>query len=803
MAKIVDSLLLICLICIIIVESATARNAPLLDSNTLNHDDANPRGSSFTYVCDSSRYDNLGLDMTTFGFCDSSLSYEVRAKDLVNQMTLKEKVQQLGDLAYGVPRLGIPKYEWWSEALHGVSDVGPGTFFDDLVPGATSFPTTILTTASFNESLWKNIGQVVSTEARAMYNLGRAGLTYWSPNVNVVRDPRWGRTVETPGEDPYVVGRYAVNYVRGLQDVEGTENYTDLNTRPLKVSSCCKHYAAYDVEKWQGVERLTFDARVTEQDMVETFLRPFEMCVKEGDVSSVMCSFNRVNGIPTCADPKLLNQTIRGDWDLHGYIVSDCDSIEVMVDNHKFLGDTNEDAVAQVLKAGLDLDCGVYYTNFTETSVKQGQAREEYIDRSLKYLYVVLMRLGFFDGTPQYQKLGKKDICTKENVELAKQAAREGIVLLKNNDTLPLSMDKVKNLAVVGPHANATRVMIGNYAGVPCRYVSPIDGFSIYSNVTYEIGCDVPCKNESLVFPAVHAAKNADATIIVAGLDLTIEAEGLDRNDLLLPGYQTQLINQVAGAANGPVILVIMAAGGVDISFARDNEKIKAILWVGYPGQEGGHAIADVVFGKYNPGGRLPITWYEADFVEQVPMTYMQLRPDEELGYPGKTYKFYDGSTVYPFGYGLSYTTFSYNITSAKRSKHIALNKFQHCRDLRYGNETFKPSCPAVLTDHLPCNDDFELEVEVENTGSRDGSEVVMVYSKPPEGIVGSYIKQVIGFKRVFVQAGSVEKVNFRFNVCKSFRIIDYNAYSILPSGGHTIMVGDDIVSIPLYINYS
>ncbi|KAM7280149.1 hypothetical protein ACFE04_007283 [Oxalis oulophora] len=351
--------------------------------------------------------------MADFVYCEKSLPFEVRAKDLVDRMTLPEKVVQVGNQADGVPRIGLPKHEWWSEALHGVSDVGPGTYFDDKVPGATSFPTIILTAASFNESLWRNIGQVVSTEARAMYNLGRGGLTYWSPNINVVRDPRWGRITEAPGEDPFVVGRYAVNYVRGLQDVEGSENSKDPNSRPLKVSACCKHYAAYDVDAWLGVDRYHFDAKVTEQDMIEIFLRPFEMCVRDGDVISVMCSYNRVNGIPTCADPELLKNTIRGEWDLHGYIVSDCDSIEVMVNGHKWLGDTKEDASAQVLKAGMDLDCGVYYNN------------------SLAWI---------FDGIPAYASLGKKDICSNENIELATDAARQGIVLLKNdNETLPLT----------------------------------------------------------------------------------------------------------------------------------------------------------------------------------------------------------------------------------------------------------------------------------------------------------------------------------------------------------------------------
>ncbi|KAK3032668.1 hypothetical protein RJ639_036732 [Escallonia herrerae] len=764
-------------------------------------------GNFSGYVCDPLRYKNLGMDIKAFAFCDSSLPYDVRAKDLVDRMTLAEKVRQLGDTAYGVARLGLPKYEWWSEALHGLSNVGQSgskaTFFDDIVPGATSFPTVILATASFNESLWKTIGQAVSTEARAMYNLGHAGLTYWSPNVNVVRDPRWGRTLETPGEDPFTVGTYASNYVRGLQDVEGTENATDLDSRPLKVSACCKHYAAYDVDNWLGVDRYRFDARVREQDMVETFLRPFEMCVKDGDVSSVMCSYNRVNGLPTCADPKLLKDIIRGEWKLHGYINSDCDSIEVIMDDQKWLSDEPEDAVAQVLRAGLDLDCGNYYTDYTGNAVAQGKVREADIDRALRNLYVVLLRLGFFDGSPQYKSLGKDDVCSKEHIDLATEAARQGIVLLKNNETLPLDHKKVKTLAVVGPHANATDIMIGNYAGVPCQFTSPIDGFAKYAQVKYKMGCgDVACKNDSLVFPAMQAAKKADATIVVVGLDLTVEAESLDRTDFLLPGYQTQLINQVSAVAKGPVILVVMSAGGVDISFAKDDPNIKAILWAGYPGEEGGQAIADVVFGKYNPGGRLPVTWFFNNYTDMLPMTSLPLRPIDSLGYPGRTYKFFNGSTVYPFGYGLSYTQFSYKLLSAKRSLHISLDKLQHCRDMNYTEGAYKPSCPAVLINDLACNDTVEFTVGVQNIGTKDGSETVMVYGAPPRAITDVPIKQLTGFQKVFVPAGGSKEVRFVLNACKSLFIVDYKANQVLPAGETNIVVGDGVISFPVEVSF-
>ncbi|XP_030958967.1 beta-xylosidase/alpha-L-arabinofuranosidase 1-like [Quercus lobata] len=776
----------------------------------IGRDTVTPGRSNFTYICDPARYAQLGLDIKSFPFCDKKLSYQVRARDLVSQMTLYEKVRQLGNRAYGAPRIGLPEYEWWSEALHGLSNVGPGTFFDDSVAHATSFPTPILTTASFNESLWNTIGKAVSTEARALYNLGHAGLTFWSPTINVARDPRWGRIIETPGEDPFVVGTYAANYVRGLQDVEGTEHFKDLNSRPLKVSACCKHFTAYDVDNWKGVERYSFDAKVTEQDLAETFNRPFQMCVENGDVSSVMCSYNRVNGIPACADPKLLKQTVREDWNLHGYIVADCDSIEVMIKNHKWLNVDNETAVSYTLQAGLDLDCGVYYTNNVENAVKHGKVREALVDRSLQYLYVVLMRLGIFDGHSQYNSLGINDVCSNEHIELAAEAAREGIVLLKNdNGILPLATGKYPSLAVVGPHANASTAMIGNYAfdpwnkGTPCRYITPLNGFSSYGRVNYAAGCsNVKCPDGSLIGPAVQVATTSDATIIVAGIDLSIEAESRDRLDLFLPGKQTDLINQVANASKGPVVLVIMSAGGVDISFAKNNPKIHAILWSGYPGEEGGQAIADIIFGKYNPGGRLPVTWYQADYVDKLPLTSMQLRPDDSNGYPGRTYKFFDGPTVFPFGYGLSYTKFNYTLKAATNRLQIKLTKFQHCRDLPYKNGTFKPSCPAIAIDDLRCNKKFKLAVEVKNVGNRDGDEVVLVYSQPPVGIVGTHIKNLIAFQKVFVAAGTSKTIQFAINTCQGLGIVDSYGNALLPSGAHTIIVGDGAIVFPIQLTY-
>ncbi|MCL7048716.1 hypothetical protein MKW94_001386, partial [Papaver nudicaule] len=434
-----------------------------------------------------------------------------------------------------------------------------------------------------------------------MYNVGLAGLTFWSPNVNVFRDPRWGRGQETPGEDPFVVSKYGVSYVRGLQEISPNGN---VRNNALKVSSCCKHYTAYDVDNWKGVDRFHFDAKVTLQDMEDTYQPPFKSCVIEGHVSSVMCSYNKVNGIPSCANPDLLKGIIRDQWGLDGYIVSDCDSIKVY-HNFTHYTATHEEAVALALKAGLDLNCGDYLRNFTENAVKQGKVSESTVDQALVNNYRVLMRLGFFDGDPAklpFGKLGPSDVCTEHHQNLALEAAKQGIVLLDNNGTLPLNPKITKTLAIIGPNANATEVMISNYAGIPCKYISPLQGLQKYAAVTYEPGCaNVSCSDGSLVEKAVKAGAKTDAVVIVVGLNQTIEAEGLDRVDLTLPGFQQKLVVDVANAASGPVVLVIMSGGPVDVSFTKNVSNIVGILWVGYPGQSGGEAIAQVIFGDYNP----------------------------------------------------------------------------------------------------------------------------------------------------------------------------------------------------------
>ncbi|KAH9306665.1 hypothetical protein KI387_011069 [Taxus chinensis] len=728
--------------------------------------------------------------LNTFPFCNSQLGIAERVKDLIGRLTLQEKVEQLVNDASAVPRLGIPAYNWWSEALHGVSDVGPGTRFGGAVPAATTFPTVILSAASFNESLWMAMGQVVSTEARAMHNVGLAGLTYWSPNVNIFRDPRWGRGHETPGEDPFLTGKYASNYVRGLQETGGSD------PNRLKVAACCKHYTAYDVDNWNGVQRYTFNALVSKYDLADTYNPPFHSCVKKGNVASVMCSYNQVNGIPTCADPNLLTGTVRGQWKLNGYIVSDCDSVDVLY-NAQHYAPTPEDAVADVLKAGLDLDCGKFLGQYTESAVKGGKVNESQVDQALFNTFTTLMRLGWFDGDPAKQpfgNLGPKDVCTQANQELALDAARQGIVLLKNNGALPLAAKKIKSLALIGPNANATDAMIGNYAGIPCEYTTPLQGLSKYTRTLFAQGCaNVLCGKNDLVGGAVVTAEQADATVLIVGGDLTLEREALDRTNLLLPGYQQELVTQVANAAKGPVVLVIMSGGPFDISFAKNNDKIAGILWVGYPGQAGGAAIADVVFGLYNPGGRLPVTWYPQDYIK-VPMTDMNMRPRLRRGYPGRTYRFYRGPTVYNFGDGLSYTNFKTTVVKAPKLVYLPVKGKSAC----WGSNN--SSCQAIPVSSIArCQKIVvDLFVDVKNKGPRDGTHSVLIYSRAPPKQWYFPKKQLIAFQKIFLPARAKQRLHFKLRLCKGFPIVDKHGYHQLLVGNHDLYIDDVQPSISI-----
>ncbi|KAL9328520.1 hypothetical protein ACSQ67_003523 [Phaseolus vulgaris] len=743
----------------------------------------------------------------SYPFCDASHPTLTRARSLVSLLTLPEKIQLLSDNASSIPRLGIPAYEWWSESLHGVAPNGPGVSFNGTIPSATGFPQVILSAASFNRSLWFRTAAAIAREARAMFNVGQAGLTFWAPNINLFRDPRWGRGQETPGEDPMLSSAYSVEYVRGLQGLSGIQEAVgDDDDDALMVSACCKHFTAYDLDKWKQFARYNFNAVVSQQDMEDSYQPPFRSCIQQGKASCLMCSYNEVNGVPACASEELLGLA-RDKWGFKGYITSDCDAVATVYEYQNYTK-SSEDAVADVLKAGLDTDCGTFMLRHTKSAIEQGKVKEEDIDRALLNLFSVQLRLGLFDGDPvrgRFGKLGPKDVCTPEHKTLALEAARQGIVLLKNDRKfLPLNRDIGASLAVIGPMATTTKLG-GDYSGIPCSLTSIYEGLREFAErISFALGChDVSCESDDGFGEAVHTAKQADFVVIVVGLDGTQETEDHDRVSLLLPGKQMDLVSSVADASKNPVILVLIGGGPLDVSFAKENKKIASILWVGYPGEAGGKALAEIIFGEFNPVGRLPMTWYPEAFTN-VPMNDMNMRADPSRGYPGRTYRFYTGSRVYGFGHGLSYSHFSYNFLSAPSE--ISLSRIT--KDGFRKRLLHQAGKEVNGVDYIPINElqncnsfSFSVRISVTNLGDLDGGHVVMLFSKGPKVVDGSPETQLVGFSSLHTVSNKSTDTSILVHPCEHLSFADEQGKRILPMGPHTLSVGDveHIVSIQMY----
>ncbi|KAJ6307116.1 hypothetical protein OIU78_022239 [Salix suchowensis] len=534
------------------------------------------------FSCDSS-----DPSTKTYDFCKTTLPISRRAEDLVSRLTFEEKTTQLVDTSPAIPRLGIPAYEWWSEGLHGIgflTRVQQGIrFFNRTIQHATSFPQVILTAASFDPHIWYRIGQATGKEARALYNAGQVtGLGFWAPNVNIFRDPRWGRGQETPGEDPLVVGKYGSSFVRGVQgdSFEGESTLGD----HLQASACCKHYTAHDLDNWNGVNRFRFNAIVTLQDMADTYQPPFRSCVQEGKASGIMCSYNEINGIPSCAHHDLLTKTLRQEWGFYGYITSDCDAVNVLHVEQKY-AKTPEDAVADALKSGMDVECSTsarskdfpvsYLKNYTKSAVENRKVTVSEIDRALHNLFSTRMRLGLFNGDPskqRYSDIGPGQVCSQEHQALALEAALDGIVLLKNSDRLlPLSKSRTSSLAVIGPNAHNSTNLLGNYFGPACKNFTILEALRNYvSSASYDKGCNnVSCTSADKK-KSLEMAKTGDQVILVMGLDQSQEKERLDRMDLVLPGKQPMLITSVAKAAKRPVVLVLLGGSPMDVTFAKE-----------------------------------------------------------------------------------------------------------------------------------------------------------------------------------------------------------------------------------------
>lgn len=572
-----------------------------------------------------------------------------KAQALVAQMDVMEAAAQLSYDAPAIDRLNIPEYNWWNEALHGVARAGV----------ATSFPQAIGIAATFDPELVQQLGDIAATEGRAKYNALSAkgdrdiykGLTFWSPNINIFRDPRWGRGHETYGEDPYLTAQLGKAYIRGLQ---GDGEY-------LKSAACAKHFA---VHSGPEAERHWFNAVPSKKDMNETYLPAFKAAVMEADVESVMGAYNAVNGYPACGSPELLEEYLRRQWNFQGHVVSDCWAIRDFHENHHFT-DTPAESSAAALKAGTDLNCGCTYRCLL-TALAQKLITEEDIRQAAVRLFTTRYLLGIMDGQhTEFDSIPYSVLECREHLAAANEAAEKGIVLLKNNGILPLSKEKLSTIGVVGPNANSRVPLIGNYHGTSSRYITVLEGIQDEAGddvrVYYSEGSHLfKDRVENLGRPndriaeACVVADQSDVVVLVLGLDETLEGEegdtgnadaSGDKRNLLLPQGQRELAKAVLDTGK-PVILCLMAGSAIDVSEIADRAAAVVQLW--YPGARGGKAAADILFGKRSPSGKLPVTFYYNSALEEMPAF-------TDYSMKNRTYRYYTGKPLYPFGYGLTY----------------------------------------------------------------------------------------------------------------------------------------------------
>ncbi|KAK8479106.1 hypothetical protein V6N13_054129 [Hibiscus sabdariffa] len=707
------------------------------------------------FACDSS-----DPATKTYPFCQPTLPISQRVQDLVSRLTLDEKISQLINSAPAIPRLGIPEYQWWSEALHGLAH-SRGIRFNGTVQTATSFPQIILTAASFDVHLW---------------------------------DPRWGRGQETPGEDPLVTGKYAVSYVRGLQGDTFEGGKLGEN---LQASACCKHFTAYDLDNWKGMTRYIFNANVSSQDLADTYQPPFQSCIQQGGATGVMCAYNRVNGVPNCADYDLLTGTARGQWGFKGYITADCDAVATIYEQQGYVK-VPEDAAADVLKAGMDVDCGSFLLKYTKKAIETRKLLVSDIDRALYNLFSIRMRLGLFNGDPvklPFGDIGSDQICSQEHQNLALEAARNGIVLLKNTDKLlPLSKTGTTSLAVIGPNADSVQTMLGNYAGPPCKSVTPLQGLQGYVKDTrFHQGCTAVNCSTAFTSQAMSVASRADRVVLVMGLDQTQEREKFDRVDLILPLKQQDLISTIARAAKNPVILVLLSGGPVDISFAKNDQHIGSILWAGYPGEAGGRALAEIIFGDHNPGGRLPVTWYPQSYVN-VPMTDMRMRPEPSSGYPGRTYRFYQGPKVFEFGYGLSYSNYTYEILPVKQNKVYLNNQIS---SQLFENLSTPGYIPVSKIGTKVCDKiTYPVTVRVQNNGELAGKHPLLLFVRPEKKSNGKPVKQLVAFQSVNLNAGERGDIELELRPCEHLSSANEDGLMVIEEGSYFLSIGDKELEI-------
>ena len=580
--------------------------------------------------------------------CNTSANYYDRAQALISLFTLEELIANTQNNAPGVPRLGLPNYQVWNEALHGLDH---GNFSSSGEwSWATSFPSPILSTAALNRTLINQIGSIISTQARAFNNDGRYGLDSYAPNINGFRSPLWGRGQETPGEDAaFLTAAYTYEYITGLQGGVDPDH--------LKIIATPKHFAGYDLESWNNHSRLGNDVIISQQDLSGYYTPQFLAAARYAKAHSIMCSYNAVNGVPSCANSFLLQTLLRDSWGFpdQGYVSSDCDAIYNVFNPHLYANNVSV-AAADSMLAGTDIDCGETYPFYLNESIASGELSRNDIERSVTRLYSNLVRAGYFDGPSSlYRNLGWSDVQSTDSWNISYEAAVEGIVLLKNDGTLPLSK-AIRSIALIGPWANATTQLQGNYFGKPPYLISPLAAAkSAGFQVNFALGTGISSSSTEGFSDALTAAKKSDAIIYIGGIDNTVEAEGMDRQNLAWPGNQLNLVQQLSQVGK-PMVVLQMGGGQVDSSSIKANSKVGSLVWGGYPGQSGGAALFDILTGKRAPAGRLVTTQYPAEYATEFSALDMGLRPSGSN--PGQTYSWYTGTPVYQFGDGIFYTTF-------------------------------------------------------------------------------------------------------------------------------------------------
>jgi beta-glucosidase len=681
-----------------------------------------------------------------------------RAKSIVASMTLSEKISQMVHGARGISRLNIPAYNWWNECLHGVGRAGV----------ATVFPQPIGLAAMFDEPFMREIAGTISDEVRAKYNeainqddlVGRIlkslpdeiggwflaqkywyrGLTYWSPNINIFRDPRWGRGHETYGEDPFLTSRLGVAFVQGLQGD---------HPEYLKVVATPKHFAVHSGP--EGM-RHSFNAVVSQKDLHETYLPAFKACIQEGKAASVMSAYNAVNGEPCSTNVELLQNILRDAWGFTGYVVSDCGAIcDIYKNHHK--AKNYLDAAAQAVQAGCDLNCGGAYKHLRK-AVAGGFVPEETIDKSVQRLLEARLRLGMFDDPEKvpYNKISPEIIDCPEHRTLALEASRRSMVLMKNDGALPLS-NEFKKIAVIGPNADSLDVLLGNYNGTPSSHITTLDGIRAhFGGVTaYAMGCDLKGKNTSGFKKALQTAQDADAIVLCLGLSPRLESEegdafnadaSGDKLSLKLPGVQEELL-ELLSKTGKPLIVAVFSGSPLDLR--KVDTLANAIIQTWYPGQDGGQALAEILVGDFNPSGRLPVTFVLSD--EDLP-------PFENYSMKGRTYRYLEKPPLYPFGFGLSYTTYEYSNFSLIEKK-----------------------------------GGISASVLVNNTGTRGGSEVVQFYLKRHDVPFPVPNFQLCGFKRIELAPSQSEQVTVEIPLA-NLELVGEEGISRFEPGRFTFYVG-------------